>query len=540
MAKMIAFDEEARRGLERGMNQLADAVKVTLGPKGRNVVLEKKWGAPTITNDGVSIAKEIELEDPYEKIGAELVKEVAKKTDDVAGDGTTTATVLAQALVREGLRNVAAGANPMALKRGIETAVASVSEELLKLAKDVETKEQIASTASISAGDTSVGEIIAEAMDKVGKEGVITVEESNTFGLELELTEGMRFDKGYISAYFMTDPERMEAVFDDPYLLIVNSKISSVKDLLPILEKVMQSGKPLLIISEDIEGEALATLVVNKVRGTFKSVAVKAPGFGDRRKAMLADIAILTGGQVISEEVGLKLDAVGLDMLGRARKVVVTKDETTIVDGAGDADQIQGRVNQIRAEIDKSDSDYDREKLQERLAKLAGGVAVIKVGAATEVELKERKHRIEDAVRNAKAAVEEGIVPGGGVALVQAGKTAFDKLDLVGDEATGANIVKVALDAPLRQIAVNAGLEGGVVVEKVRNLNPGHGLNAANGEYVDLLAAGIIDPAKVTRSALQNAASIAALFLTTEAVVADKPEKAPAAPAGPGGGDMDF
>ncbi|WP_416902193.1 chaperonin GroEL [Micromonospora echinospora] len=540
MAKMIAFDEEARRGLERGMNQLADAVKVTLGPKGRNVVLEKKWGAPTITNDGVSIAKEIELEDPYEKIGAELVKEVAKKTDDVAGDGTTTATVLAQALVREGLRNVAAGANPMALKRGIEAAVANVSEELSKLAKDVETKEQIASTASISAGDSSVGEIIAEAMDKVGKEGVITVEESNTFGLELELTEGMRFDKGYISAYFMTDPERMEAVFDDPYILIVNSKISSVKDLLPILEKVMQGGKPLLIIAEDIEGEALATLVVNKVRGTFKSVAVKAPGFGDRRKAMLGDIAILTGGQVISEEVGLKLDAVGVEMLGRARKVVVTKDETTIVDGAGDAEQIQGRVNQIRAEIDKSDSDYDREKLQERLAKLAGGVAVIKVGAATEVELKERKHRIEDAVRNAKAAVEEGIVPGGGVALVQAGKTAFDKLDLVGDEATGAQIVKIALDAPLRQIAVNAGLEGGVVVERVRNLDPGHGLNAATGEYVDLLAAGIIDPAKVTRSALQNASSIAALFLTTEAVVADKPEKAPAAPAGPGGGDMDF
>ncbi|GIJ07479.1 chaperonin GroEL [Micromonospora andamanensis] len=540
MAKMIAFDEEARRGLERGMNQLADAVKVTLGPKGRNVVLEKKWGAPTITNDGVSIAKEIELEDPYEKIGAELVKEVAKKTDDVAGDGTTTATVLAQALVREGLRNVAAGANPMALKRGIEAAVANVSEELLKLAKDVETKEQIASTASISAGDTSVGEIIAEAMDKVGKEGVITVEESNTFGLELELTEGMRFDKGYISAYFMTDPERMEAVFDDPYILIANSKISSVKDLLPILEKVMQGGKPLLIIAEDLEGEALATLVVNKVRGTFKSVAVKAPGFGDRRKAMLTDIAILTGGQVISEEVGLKLDAVSLDMLGRARKVVVTKDETTIVDGAGDAEQIQGRVNQIRAEIDKSDSDYDREKLQERLAKLAGGVAVIKVGAATEVELKERKHRIEDAVRNAKAAVEEGIVPGGGVALVQAGKTAFDKLDLAGDEATGAQIVKIALDAPLRQIAVNAGLEGGVVVERVRNLDPGHGLNAATGEYVDLLAAGIIDPAKVTRSALQNASSIAALFLTTEAVVADKPEKTPAAPAGPGGGDMDF
>ncbi|GIG85375.1 chaperonin GroEL [Plantactinospora endophytica] len=540
MAKMIAFDEEARRGLERGMNTLADAVKVTLGPKGRNVVLEKKWGAPTITNDGVSIAKEIELEDPYEKIGAELVKEVAKKTDDVAGDGTTTATVLAQALVREGLRNVAAGANPMALKRGIEAAVANVSEELSKLAKDVETKEQIASTASISAGDNTVGEIIAEAMDKVGKEGVITVEESNTFGLELELTEGMRFDKGYISGYFMTDPDRMEAVLDDPYILIVNSKISTVKDLLPILEKVMQSGKPLAIIAEDVEGEALATLVVNKVRGTFKSVAVKAPGFGDRRKAMLGDIAILTGGQPISEEVGLKLDAVGLDMLGRARKVVVTKDETTIVDGSGDADQINGRVNQIRAEIEKSDSDYDREKLQERLAKLAGGVAVIKVGAATEVELKERKHRIEDAVRNAKAAVEEGIVPGGGVALVQAGKTAFDKLDLAGDEATGAQIVKIALDAPLRQIAVNAGLEGGVVVEKVRNLEAGHGLNAANGEYVDLLKAGIIDPAKVTRSALQNASSIAALFLTTEAVVADKPEKNPAAPAAPGGGDMDF
>ncbi|GIE28019.1 60 kDa chaperonin 2 [Actinoplanes italicus] len=540
MAKIIAFDEEARRGLERGMNQLADAVKVTLGPKGRNVVLEKKWGAPTITNDGVSIAKEIELEDTFEKIGAELVKEVAKKTDDVAGDGTTTATVLAQALVREGLRNVAAGANPLGLKRGIEAAVASVSEALSQLAKDVETKEQIASTASISAGDSTVGEIIAEAMDKVGKEGVITVEESNTFGLELELTEGMRFDKGYISAYFMTDAERMEAVFDDPYILIANSKISAVKDLLPVLEKVMQGGKPLIIIAEDVEGEALATLVVNKVRGTFKSVAVKAPGFGDRRKAMLEDIAILTGGAVISEEVGLKLDAADLSLLGQARKVVITKDETTIVDGAGNAEQIQGRVNQIRAEIERSDSDYDREKLQERLAKLAGGVAVIKVGAATEVELKERKHRIEDAVRNAKAAVEEGIVPGGGVALVQAGKTAFDKLDLVGDEATGAQIVKVALDAPLRQIAVNAGLEGGVVVEKVRNLEAGHGLNAATGEYVDLLAAGIIDPAKVTRSALQNAASIAALFLTTEAVVADKPEKNPAPAGAPGGGDMDF
>jgi chaperonin GroEL len=428
----------------------------------------------------------------------------------------------------------------MALKRGIESAVDAVAEELAKIAKDVETKEQIASTASISAADTSVGEIIAEAMDKVGKEGVITVEESNTFGLELELTEGMRFDKGYISAYFMTDPERMEAVFDDPYILIANSKISSVKDLLPLLEKVMQGGKPLVIIAEDVDGEALATLVVNKVRGTFKSVAVKAPGFGDRRKAMLQDMAILTGGQVISEELGLKLDAAGVDMLGRARKVVVTKDETTIVDGAGDAEQIQGRVNQIRAEIDKSDSDYDREKLQERLAKLAGGVAVIKVGAATEVELKERKHRIEDAVRNAKAAVEEGIVPGGGVALVQAGKTAFDKLDLSGDEATGAQIVKIALDSPLRQIAVNAGLEGGVVVERVRTLEAAHGLNAANGEYVDLLKAGIIDPAKVTRSALQNAASIAALFLTTEAVVADKPEKEKAPAGAPGGGDMDF
>jgi chaperonin GroEL len=540
MAKIIAFDEEARRGLERGMNQLADAVKVTLGPKGRNVVLEKKWGAPTITNDGVSIAKEIELEDPYEKIGAELVKEVAKKTDDVAGDGTTTATVLAQALVKEGLRNVAAGANPMALKRGIERAVEAVSAQLLEQAKDVETKEQIASTASISAADTQIGELIAEAMDKVGKEGVITVEESNTFGLELELTEGMRFDKGFISAYFATDLERMETVFEDPYILIANSKISAIKDLLPILEKVMQSGKPLVIIAEDVEGEALSTLVVNKIRGTFKSVAVKAPGFGDRRKAMLGDIAILTGGTVVSEEVGLKLENAGLDLLGRARKVVVTKDETTIVDGAGDADQIQGRVNQIRAEIENSDSDYDREKLQERLAKLAGGVAVIKAGAATEVELKERKHRIEDAVRNAKAAVEEGIVAGGGVALLQA-SVAFEKLELDGDEATGANIVKVALEAPIKQIATNAGLEGGVVVEKVRNLEAGWGLNAATGEYVDLVGTGIIDPAKVTRSALQNAASIAALFLTTEAVIADKPEKA-AAPAGGGmpGGDMDF
>ncbi len=546
MSKIIAFDEEARRSLERGMNVLADAVKVTLGPKGRNVVLEKKWGAPTITNDGVSIAKEIDLEDPYEKIGAELVKEVAKKTDDVAGDGTTTATVLAQALVREGLRNVAAGANPMGLKKGIEKAVDIVSAELLAMAKDVETKEQIASTAAISAGgDQEVGDLIAEAMDKVGKEGVITVEESNTFGLELELTEGMRFDKGYISAYFMTDPERMEAELEDPYILIANNKISAVKDLLPLLEKVMQSGKPLVIIAEDVEGEALSTLVVNKIRGTFRSVAIKAPGFGDRRKAMLQDIAILTGAQVISEEVGLKLDSTGLELLGRARKVVVTKDETTIVEGAGDAEQIAGRVSQIRAEIEKSDSDYDREKLQERLAKLAGGVAVIKVGAATEVELKERKHRIEDAVRNAKAAVEEGIVAGGGVALIQAMKTAEAKITALGltdEQAVGANIVRVAVSAPLKQIAINAGLEGGVVAEKVRDLEPGWGLDAATGEYVDMIKAGIIDPAKVTRSALQNAASIAGLFLTTEVVVAEKPEKAaPAMGGGDGGmGGMDF
>jgi len=535
MAKIIAFDEEARRGLERGMNILADAVKVTLGPKGRNVVLEKKWGAPTITNDGVSIAKEIELEDPYEKIGAELVKEVAKKTDDVAGDGTTTATVIAQAMVREGLRNVAAGANPMALKRGIEKAVQLVADELLASATEIETKEQIAATASISAADDQIGELIAEAMDKVGKEGVITVEDSNTMGLELELTEGMRFDKGYISHYFVTDTERMETVLDDAYVLVVNSKISTVKDLLPLLEKVMQSGKPLLIIAEDIDGEALATLVVNKIKGTFKSVAVKAPGFGDRRKAMLADIAILTGGQVISEEVGLKLDSADLDLLGRARRVVVTKDDTTIVEDQEDRSAIEGRISQIKAEIEKSDSDYDREKLQERLAKLAGGVAVIKAGAATEVELKERKHRIEDAVRNAKAAVEEGIVAGGGVALIQAVKTVFEKLELEGDEATGANIVRVAAEAPLKQIAINAGLEGGVVAEKVRNLDKGHGLNAATGEYGDMLKAGINDPVKVTRSALQNAASIAALFLTTEAVIADKPEKA--APAMAGGGD---
>ena len=539
MAKQIAFNEEARRGLERGMNVLADAVKVTLGPRGRNVVLEKKWGAPTITNDGVSIAKEIELEDPWEKIGAELVKEVAKKTDDVAGDGTTTATVLAQALVREGLRNVAAGSNPMGIKRGIEKAVTAVTDELLKMAKNVETKDQIAATASISAADTTIGEMIAEAMDKVGKEGVITVEDSNTFGLELELTEGMRFDKGYISPYFVTDTDRMEAVLEDAYILITNSKIANIKDMLPILEKVMQTGKPLAIIAEDVEAEALATLVVNKIRGNFRSAAVKAPGFGDRRKAMLQDIAILTGATVISEEVGLKLDQAGIELLGRARKVVISKDETTIVEGAGDEGQIKGRVQQIRQEIEKSDSDYDREKLQERLAKLAGGVAVIKAGAATEVELKERKHRIEDAVRNAKAAVEEGIVAGGGVALIQAGAKVFPTLKLTGEEAVGAKIVEAAIEAPLKQIAANAGLEGGVIVEKVRNLEPGHGLNAATGEYVDMIKAGIIDPAKVTRSALQNAASIAALFLTTEAVIADKPEKTPAMPAG-AGGDMDF
>jgi chaperonin GroEL len=543
MAKIIAFNEEARRGLERGLNTLADAVKVTLGPRGRNVVLEKKWGAPTITNDGVSIAKEIELDDPYEKIGAELVKEVAKKTDDVAGDGTTTATVLAQALVREGLRNVAAGADPISLKRGIEKAVASVTEALIAQAKPIETKEEIAATASISAGDPEIGALIAEAIDKVGNEGVVTVEESNTFGTELELTEGMRFDKGYLSAYFVTDPERQEAVFEDAYILIVNGKISQIKDLLPIVDKVIQSGKQLLIIAEDVDGEALATLVVNKIRGIFKSVAVKAPGFGDRRKAQLQDIAILTGGQVISEEVGLKLENATLDLLGRARKVVITKDETTIVEGAGESEAIAGRVAQIRAEVANTDSDYDREKLQERLAKLAGGVAVIKAGAATEVELKERKHRIEDAVRNAKAAVEEGIVAGGGVALIQAGEVAFasDALTgLVGDEATGANIVRVAIDSPLKQIATNAGLEPGVVAEKVRNLPTGHGLNAATGEYVDMLAAGINDPVKVTRSALLNAASIAGLFLTTEVVIAEKPEKNNAAPMGDPSGGMDF
>ena len=542
MAKLIAFDEEARRGLERGLNTLADAVKVTLGPRGRNVVLEKKWGAPTITNDGVSIAKEIELSDPFEKIGAELVKEVAKKTDDVAGDGTTTSVVLAQALVREGLRNVAAGADPISLKRGIEKATQAVSDALLKIAKEVETKEEIAATASISAADPAIGDLIAEAIDKVGKEGVVTVEESNTFGTTLELTEGMRFDKGYLSAYFVTDPDRQEAVFEDPYILIANQKISAIKDLLPIVDKVIQSGKQLLIIAEDVEGEALATLVVNKIRGIFKSVAVKAPGFGDRRKAMLQDIAILTGGQVISEEVGLKLENIELDMLGRARKVVVTKDETTIVEGAGESDAIAGRVKQIRQEIENTDSDYDREKLQERLAKLAGGVAVIKAGAATEVELKERKHRIEDAVRNAKAAVEEGIVAGGGVALIQAGAKVFDSLKLTGDEATGANIVKVAIDAPLKQIAINAGHEPGVVAEHVRGLKVGWGLNAATGEYVDMLAAGIADPVKVTRSALLNAASIAGLFLTTEVVVAEKPEPTPAPAGDPSGGmgGMDF
>ncbi|MBN6192455.1 MULTISPECIES: chaperonin GroEL [Microbacterium] len=539
MAKIIAFDEEARRGLERGLNILADAVKVTLGPRGRNVVLEKKWGAPTITNDGVSIAKEIELDDPYEKIGAELVKEVAKKTDDVAGDGTTTATVLAQALVREGLRNVAAGADPISLKRGIEKAVAAITEELLSSAKEIDSKEQIAATASISAADPAIGELIAEAIDKVGKEGVVTVEESQTFGTELELTEGMRFDKGYLNPYFVTDPERQEAVFEDPYILIANQKVSNIKDLLPIVDKVIQDGKELVIIAEDVEGEALATLVLNKLKGIFKSVAVKAPGFGDRRKAQLQDIAILTGGQVITEEVGLKLENATLDLLGRARKVIVTKDETTIVEGAGEADQIEGRVTQIRREIENTDSDYDREKLQERLAKLAGGVAVIKAGAATEVELKERKHRIEDAVRNAKAAVEEGIVPGGGVALIQSGTKALDALSLEGDEATGANIVRVAIEAPLKQIALNAGLEPGVVANKVSELPAGQGLNAASGEYGDMFAQGIIDPAKVTRSALQNAASIAGLFLTTEAVVADKPEKA-AAPVGDPSGGMDF
>ncbi len=540
MSKLIAFDEEARRALENGMNKLADAVRVTLGPKGRNVVLEKKWGAPTITNDGVSIAKEIDLEDPWEKVGAELVKEVAKKTDDVAGDGTTTATVLAWAMVHEGLRNVAAGANPMSLKKGIEAGVEAATASLKAISKETESKEQISQVASISAADPEIGDMIAEAIDKVGKDGVITVEESQTFGMEMDLVEGMRFDKGYISPYFVTDPERMEAVLEDAYILLVGSKISAVRDLLPVLEKVMQTGKPLAIISEDVEGEALATLVVNKIRGTFKSAAVKAPGFGERRKAMLQDIAILTGGQVVTEEVGLKLENVALDLLGRARKVVVTKDETTIVEGSGSDADIKGRINQIKAEIDNTDSDYDREKLQERLAKLSGGVAVIKVGAATEVELKEKKHRIEDAVSTTKAAIEEGVVPGGGVALLRAQAQVLDRAEkLEGDEATGARIVARAVEEPLKQIAVNAGLEGGVVVERVRNMKkPAEGLNADTGEYEDLFKAGVIDAAKVTRSALQNAASIAALFLTTEAVIVDKPEKE--APAMPGGGMDDF
>jgi len=540
MPKLIAFDEEARRALETGMNKLADAVRVTLGPKGRNVVLDKKWGAPTITNDGVSIAKDIDLEDPYERIGAELVKEVAKKTDDVAGDGTTTATVLAWAMVHEGLRNVAAGANPMSLKKGIEAGVEEAVTAIHAIAKETESKSQIAQVAAISAADTEIGEMIAEAIDKVGKDGVITVEESQTFGMEMDLVEGMRFDKGYISPYFVTDPERMEASLEDAYILLVGSKISAVRDLLPVLEKVMQTGKPLVIVAEDVEGEALATLVVNKIRGTFKSVGVKAPGFGERRKAMLQDIAILTGGQVVTEEVGLKLENVGLDLLGTARKIVVTKDETTIVEGAGNESDIKGRINQIKAEIDNTDSDYDREKLQERLAKLSGGVAVIKVGAATEVELKEKKHRIEDAVSTTKAAIEEGVVPGGGVALLRAQKAILERANkLEGDEATGARIVARAVEEPLKQIAVNAGLEGGVVVEKVRDMkNPADGLNAATMEYGDLFKEGVIDAAKVTRSALQNAASIAALFLTTEAVIVDKPEKE--APAMPGGGMDDF
>ena len=542
MPKIIAYDEQARRSLEAGMNQLADAVRVTLGPKGRNVVLEKKWGAPTITNDGVSIAKEIELEDPYEKIGAELVKEVAKKTDDVAGDGTTTATVLAWAMVREGLRNVAAGASPMAIKAGIEAGVDAAVEAIGEQSVDVESKEQVASVAAISAADDEIGEQIAEAIDKVGKDGVITVEESQTFGMEMDLVEGMRFDKGYISPYFVTDAERMEAVLDDPYLLLVSSKITAVRDVVPVLEKVMQAGRPLLIIAEDTEGEALATLVVNKIRGTFASVAVKAPGFGDRRKAMLADMAILTGGQVISEDVGLKLENTSLDLLGRARKVVVTKDETTIVEGAGSKADVDGRIRQITQEIENTDSDYDREKLQERLAKLSGGVAVLKVGAATEVELKEKKHRIEDAVSTTKAAIEEGVVAGGGVTLLRAQAAVEDAAaDLDDpDAATGARIVARALQAPLHQIAVNAGMEGGVVVEHVRGLDGSEGLNAATGEYEDLTAAGIIDAAKVTRSALQNAGSVAGLFLTTEAVVADKPEEDGAGAPGGGMPDMDF
>ena len=541
MAKLITFDEEARRSLESGMNKLADAVRVTLGPKGRNVVLDKKWGDPTITNDGVSIAKEIDLEDPYERIGAELVKEVAKKTDDVAGDGTTTATVLAWAMVHEGLRNVAAGANPMSLKKGIEAAVETAVSAIHSISKETETKAQISQVASISAADNEIGEMISEAIDKVGRDGVITVEESQTFGMDMDLVEGMRFDKGYIAPYFVTDPERMEAVLEDAYILLVGTKITAVRDLLPVLEKVMQGGKPLLIIAEDVEGEALATLVVNKIRGTFRSVAVKAPGFGERRKAMLQDIAILTGAQVVTEEVGLKLENVTVDLLGTARKVVITKDETTIIEGAGSENDIKGRVNQIKTEIENTDSDYDREKLQERLAKLSGGVAVIKVGAATEVELKEKKHRIEDAVSTTKAAIEEGVVPGGGVALLRAQVAILERAEkLEGDEATGARIVARAVEEPLKQIAVNAGLEGGVIVDKVRHLKGAHGLNAATGEYGDLFKEGVIDAAKVTRSALQNAASIAALFLTTEAVIVDKPEENGAGGGMPGGGMDDF
>jgi chaperonin GroEL len=536
MPKIIAFDAEARRSLEAGMNKLADAVRVTLGPKGRNVVLDKKWGAPTITNDGVSIAKEIELEDPYEKIGAELVKEVAKKTDDVAGDGTTTATVLAWAMVREGLRNVAAGANPMSLKRGIEAAVDAAVESIKEIAKDDDDKAQIAQVASISAADDEIGAMISEAIDKVGKDGVITVEESQTFGMEMDLVEGMRFDKGYISPYFVTDPERMEASLDDAYVLLVSSKISSVRDLVPVLEKVMQGGRPLVIIAEDVEGEALATLVVNKIRGTINSVAVKAPGFGDRRKAMLGDMATLTGGQVVAEEVGLKLDTITLDLLGKAKKVIITKDTTTIVEGAGSADDIKGRIAQIKREIDDTDSDWDREKLQERLAKLSGGVAVVKVGAATEVELKEKKHRIEDALSATRAAIEEGIVAGGGVALLRSRAAVGKVADaLSGDEATGARIVFAALEAPTRLIADNAGIEGAVAVRQVEAEEGAVGLNAATGDLEDLVKAGVIDPAKVTRAALQNAASIAGLVLTTESLVADKPE--PPAPAGAGGGD---
>ena len=541
MAKILKFSEEARRGLEAGVNQLADAVKVTLGPKGRNVVLEKSFGAPTITNDGVSIAREVELEDPFENMGAQLVKEVATKTNDVAGDGTTTATVLAQAMVHEGLRNVAAGANPMSLKKGIEAAVDAAVEAIGEMSEDVSSdKGKIASVAGISSADPAIGEILAEAFDKVGKDGVISVEESNTFGVDLEFTEGMQFDKGFLSPYFVTDPDRQEAILDEPYILYVNGKISSVQELVPLLEKVMQGGKPLLIIAEDVEGEALATLVVNKIRGTFTSVGVKAPGFGERRKAMLQDLAILTGGQVISEEVGLKLENTSIDLLGQARKVIITKDETTIVEGAGDSSDVEGRVAQIKREIDETDSDWDREKLQERLAKLAGGVAVIQVGAATEVELKEKKHRIEDAVSATRAAIEEGIVPGGGTALIRSRK-AIKELSLEGDEATGANLVYRSLDAPTRQIAQNAGHEGAVVVQQVDTAGGNNGFNAVTGEYEDLVAAGVIDPAKVTRAALQNAASIAALLLTTETLITDKveemdPAAAAAAMGGMGGG----